>query len=436
MRPTTRALLLAFGGLPLALLPAFGGASLWPVWVAYLGAILLMLGTDIVLALPPRRIAAELETPQQIQIGEDAAATLALHAPDADVLRVDVRPTLSDRFEVVDPGTSTLSEGRGTAAIPLVSLRRGTGAVTRVWLRWYGPLGLIGRHKVVTFDREIPIVPNLAPVRSLALRYFTPRESAVGLKVERYVGDGSEFESMREYVQGLDPRGMSWRQTARHRKLICQEFRAERNHAVVVAVDAGRLMSEPVEGVPKVDHAVTAGLVLAYAALRTGDRVGFYAFDAKPQQWMEPSAGAASFPRLSHRASEVDYAEAETNYTLGLAQLGARLRRRTLVVLLTDFVDTITAELMIEHVAHLTRRHLVVFVALSDPSWRALADEAPKDTETLHEAVVASEFGQERQRVLQRLRSLGAICIDAPPAHVSTDLVNQYLDLKRREAFA
>lgn len=434
MRPTTRALLIAFAGLPLALLPAFGSAGLWTVWMAWLGGFFLVLAADIVLGLPPRRVATALETPERIQIGEDASATLAIEAEGAGDLRLEVHPTLSARFESVRPGSTRLTDGRGLADIPLVSLRRGTGVIERVWLRWRGPLGLVARHKVVRFDREVPVVPNLAPVRSLALRYFTPRESAVGLKVERYVGDGSEFEAMREYVQGLDPRGMSWRQTARHRKLICQEFRAERNHAVVIAVDAGRLMSEPVEGVPKVDHAVTAGLVLAYAALRTGDRVGFYAFDARPQQWMEPAAGVAAFPRLSHRASEVDYAEDETNYTLGLAELGARLRRRTLVVLLTDFVDTITAELMIEHVAHLTRRHLVIFVALSDPTWRAVADEEPRGAGALYESVVASEFGHERERVLRRLRGLGAVCIDTPPARVSTDLVNQYLDLKRREA--
>ena len=436
MRPTTRALLLALGGLPLALLPTFGAHGLWPLWMAYVCGVLLLLGADIVLALPPRRLAVALETPQQLQIGEEAHATLTLQAQGTRSFAVDVHPTLSARFERVRPNETTLVDGEGLATIPLVSLRRGTGTVERVWLRWRGPLGLAARHKVVTFDREIPIVPNLAPVRALALRYFTPRESAVGLKVERYVGDGSEFESMREYVQGLDPRGMSWRQTARHRKLICQEFRAERNHAVVIAVDAGRLMSDPVEGVPKVDHAVTAGLVLAYAALRTGDRVGFYAFDARPRQWMEPGAGVAAFPRLSHRASEVEYAEAETNYTLGLAQLGARLRRRTLVVLLTDFVDTITAELMTENVAHLTRKHQVIFVALSDPAWRDLAGREPTTSGALYEAVVAGEFGQERAGVLDKLRSLGAVCIDAPPSQVSTELVNQYLDLKRREAFA
>ena len=437
MRPTPRALLLAFAGLPLALLPAFLGAGLWPLWMAFAGGFLVALGTDIVLAVPRKRVVAELDPPPQLAIGVPGHARLTLRVERGEGLpAMEVWPTLSERFDPVKPSSVGLAAGEAQARIPLIARRRGTGRIDRVWLRWYAPLGLIRVHKIVTFDVEVPVVPNLAPVRSLALRYFTPRETTTGLKVERYVGDGSEFESMREYVRGLDPRGMSWKQSARHRRLICQEFRAERNHAVVVAVDAGRTMSDPVDGVPKVDHAVTAGLVLAYAALRTGDRVGLYAFDAKPLQWVEPGGGVGAFPLLSHRAAEIDYTTDETNFTLALAELSSRLRRRTLVVLLTDFVDTITAELMIENVTHLARKHLVVFVALSDPAWQTISDEAPTSETALYESVVASEFGVERRRVLERLRRLGVICIDAPPAEVSTALVNQYLDLKRREVLA
>jgi uncharacterized protein (DUF58 family) len=432
VRPTRRTLLLALALLPLALLPTLLGPELWTLWLAAVGGLLLALCADVALALPPAALRVGLETPRQVAIGAREQARLTLEAPGRS-LRVRVWPTLSEPFEPVGPTEVGVADGHGALEVPLVPSRRGTGHVLRAWLRWQGPLGLVALQRVVSLERAVPVVPNLAPVRRLALRWFTPRESAQGLKVERYVGDGTEFEAMREYVQGLDPRGMSWKQTARHRKLICQEFRAERNHALVVAVDAGHLMSEPVRGVPKVDHAVSAGLVLAYGALRTGDRVGLYAFDAKPRQWMAPAGGAAAFPRLSHRAAEIDYADSETNFTLCLAELGARLRRRTLVVLLTDFVDTITAELMLQNLARLARRHVLIFVALSDPAWQELSEQPPSSPTALYESVVAAEFGQERQRVLERLRRLGVTCVDARPEQVSAELLNRYLDLKRRE---
>lgn len=435
MRPTPRAILLFFAALPLAILPAFVGANLWVVWMAFVGGFMLALGLDVVLGVPKRRLQVDVEAPRQLIIGKPGHVDIHLARGGAGTGSAPVRlmASLSERFEVVKQLKLEVPRGGAVAKVPLLAGRRGVGRIERLWLRWTGPFGLMSRTRVDRLEIDIPVVTDLSPVRAFALAHFTPRESASGLKVERYIGDGTEFEALREYVRGLDPRGINWRQTARHRKLICQEFRAERNHAVVVAVDAGRLMSDPVERIPKVDHAVTAGLVLTYAALHTGDRVGLYSFDAQPRQWIAPLSGAGAFPRLVHHAAQIDYTQSETNFTLGLAELGARLSRRTLVVLLTDFTDTITAELMLDHVHHLARKHKVVFVAISDPTWKALSSNAPRSPSQLYQAVVAQEFGDERAAVLHRLQRMGVICIDAPPSAISTQLVNQYLQVKRRE---
>ena len=139
-----------------------------------------------------------------------------------------------------------------------------------------------------------------------------------GLKTERFVGDGSEFESLRSYVPGLDARSIDWKSTIRHRKLMCRQFRAERNHQVVVAIDTGHLMREPIDGVPRVDHAINRALLLSYICLKTGDRVGMYAFDAEPGLFLEPHGGMSTFARLRDRSSEIDYGTAETNFSLGM----------------------------------------------------------------------------------------------------------------------
>jgi uncharacterized protein (DUF58 family) len=256
-----------------------------------------------------------------------------------------------------------------------------------------------------------------------------------GLKVERFLGDGSEFESLREFVIGLDHRAMDWKASARHRKLLCQEFRAERNHQVVLAVDAGQLMSEPVGGVPKLDHAINASLLLGWFCLRTGDRVGMLGFDERVRNWAEPAGGMHTFRRLQAMSAEIDYCPVETNFTLTLADLSTRLKRRSLVVLFTDFLDTVTAELMIDNVTRLARKHLVLFVAVRDPSLEARALARPRTLGTLHEAVVAGDFGRERSIVLERLKRAGAHCIDTTPDQFSMALVNRYLDIKRRELF-
>jgi uncharacterized protein (DUF58 family) len=305
--------------------------------------------------------------------------------------------------------------------------------VDEVWCRWTGPLGLVRRQLRLAVGAGVAVVPDVRPVRAAAFRYFGSRELAAGVQVERFVGDGSEFESLREYVRGLDPRAIDWKASARHLSLMCQEYRAERNHQVVLALDTGRLMAEPLGSLPRLDHAVTSALLLAYVSLRLGDRVGLFAFDQAARLWAEPQGGLAAFPRLQGLTAGLEYSTAETNFTLGLAELSARLRRRSLVVAFTDFVDTVGAELMVENMARLARKHLVVFVALRDGSVEAAALARPDRLADVYRSVVASEILRDRERVVARLRRLGIPCVDAEPARVSTRLVSRYLDIKRRE---
>jgi uncharacterized protein (DUF58 family) len=193
-------------------------------------------------------------------------------------------------------------------------------------------------------------------------------------------------------------------------------------------------MAEPLGGVPRLDHAVSAALLLAHVSLRLGDRVGLYGFDRAARAWAEPQGGLGAFARLKALSAQLETSPDETNFTLGLTELSARLRRRSLVVVFTDFVDTVTAELMVENLSRLARRQLVLFVALRDPALEEAALARPRRASDVYRAVVASDFVRERERVVARLRRMGVLCVDAPPSAVSSRLVNRYLDVKRREA--
>jgi len=270
-------------------------------------------------------------------------------------------------------------------------------------------------------------------VRQAALRFMSAREFLAGTKVQAHRGEGSEFDSLREYLPGLDPRALDWKSSARHRKLLLREHRAERNHQVVLALDTGYLMSEPLGDIPRLDHAINASLLLGFVALKTGDRVSLFAFDERVRLFTEPRSGPDAFMRLQQRTADLAYSRAETNFTLGLVELDRRLKRRSLVVVLTDFVDTVTAELMIENLGRLARRHLVLFTTMRDLALSETADGAPRDLTGLNRAMVARDLLREREVVLLRLRRLGAHCIEAPPGGLSTRLINRYLDIKRRE---
>jgi uncharacterized protein (DUF58 family) len=440
MRPTLRCLLVFLAGIPLSLGAVTIHPRLWTVWIAYLGAALTLAGLDALLAMSRRKLSITATAPEQIFIGETGRAAITLIAGRRGA-SVEILAELDDAL-APQPASRTAmrAEGarqpaRGTIDVALVPRRRGDHALRAVHARWTGPLGLIEHRVAVPIDRKVGVVPNMGAVRAVALRMFSDHSFMAGLKIEKFLGDGSEFESLHEYVPGMDHRAIDWKSSARHRKLLCQEFRAERNHQVVLAVDGGQLMSEPVGGVPKLDHAINAAILLGWFCLRTGDRVGLLGFDERVRQWTEPAGGMHTFHRLQAMSAEIDYHRVETNYTRTLAELSTRLRRRSLVVLFTDFLDTVTAELMIDNVTRLARRHLVLFVAVRDPSLETRALARPRSLGVLHEAVVAGDFARERHVVLERLRRGGAHCVDASPAGFSMALVNRYLDIKRRELF-
>ena len=442
MWPTRRTVWLLAAGVPVALLPGVADGRLWPLWLVALLGVVVAAALDAILGLPRRRLRITADAPGELFIGDRDSAVLHVigrgwRRPVTLEAVIETDPILAP----VPPQTITLARAPGAThaatdhAIDVEPRRRGNARLIAVHARWTGPLGLVERRLVVKLGAAIKVVPNIGSVRAIALRMLGSPEVAAGLKVERYLGDGTEFESLREYLPGLDHRAIDWKQSARHRKLLTQEFRAERNHQVVIAIDGGQLMAEPLAGIPRLDHAINASLLLGWFCLRTGDRVGFASFDERLRSWAEPMAGAGAFPRLRHLTADVAYRAVDTNFTLAVAELSTRLRRRSLIVLFTEVLDTISAELMIENVTRLARRHLVMFVSLRDPGVEARMHAVPATLTTMTEAVVAGDFDRERSLVFERLRQVGVHCIDTTPDRFSMAVINRYLAVKRRELF-
>lgn len=429
IRPTRRALVVAGAGVPLALLPALLSPRLWPVWTVALLLFLLALGLDVVLA--PRSLRTSAEAPSLLHVGRTAALALEVALPGARTVELvlDLDPLL----EPLPARRLTLQDGRAAVQLPLRALRRGPTAAPVVWARWTGPLGLVFREERRQLELASVVTPDTTEVREVALRFAGSPLMQLGVKLERRRGEGSEFESLREFVTGMDIRALDWKSSARHRKLMAREHRAERNHQLIVAVDSGHAMTVPLESVTRLDHAVRAALVLAWVALRSGDRVGVFGFDARVRCWAEPLGGGRAFPRAQQALASLPYSGEETNYTLGMAELSARVRRRSLVVLFTDVTDSTSAELMLENLDRLRARHLVLFVTLRDPGLDALAGAVPAAVSDLHRAVIAGELRSDRELVLRRLRRMGIQVLDVRPQDASPQLVSRYLDVKRRE---
>ncbi len=433
--PTTRAAVLIAFAAPFALLVAAIAPDAWILAPALGLALLLLVLVDAALAgrLTDLRVIA----PGDCEVGDacDLAvlADIARGRPGAVAASLALDPRLSPggRCELALGYDAASASWQGTAH--LVPARRGEGALERVWLRWTGPLGLGARLHTRELGAAVRVWPNIAAVRSPALQTFL-RDAQTGLIARRIRGEGTQFEALSEFRPGMERRRIDWKSSARHVSLFAREYEVERNNQIVFAFDCGQAMCEPIAGMPRIDRAVSAALLTAYVALKSGDRVALFGFAARPEAMTPFVSDTRHFSRLQSEAARLDYHPQEPNFTLALATLASRLQRRSLIVVFSDFTDPTSAELMIESIGRLVRKHVVLFVTMADEELESIASDDPGDMQALAMAVTADSLLKQRALVTRRLQQLGVDVIEAPHDRIGTRLIDTYLSIKRKGA--
>jgi uncharacterized protein (DUF58 family) len=411
--PTQRAVALVLAAAPLALVLGVmrpGGWLLAILWVFAVFVLVLLDG-----ALAPRLRDDDLATafPGSVEVG--------------------------DRVELVPAGGPALRYAADVSApldptgAPLAysATRRGTAAVTRLWARVAGPFGLAWRQRSHALDGEVRVLPSLRPVREQGMRQFL-KSRQFGTRIRPDSGDGTEFQSLTDFQPGMERRAIDWKASARHFSLLAREFRTERDNSVVFAIDCGRTMSEPVDGQPRIDRAVSAALLAAFVALKSGDQVRLFGFAGRPNADSGSVSGTSGFATLHRTAAGIDYGTQESNYTLSLVTLDQRLQRRSLVILFTEFSDPTAAELMITASARMLKRHRVLFVLFHDIELDAILDARPEEADDVIRANVAHTLIRERRIVIERLRRLGIDVLEAAPDDLALALAERYIRDRER----
>lgn len=430
--PTRWAVIACVAGAPVALAVAAAMPGRWLLALAWPLAVVLLCMID---ALRSRGSAsARIDFPQHAYVGEirDCTVQVTIDSPSRPRtahVALQTPPVVSAE----DDGHARifLEAGRGAIFLPLQMLRRGLARFERVWVRWTGPLGLIWQQDSIPLDQGFPVLPDLRPVHDRGSKIFN-RYALEGLIAQLNRGEGSDFDALVEYRPGMDRRSIDWKQSGRHGKLLSKQYRSERNNQIVFAIDSGRQMSEPVAGLPRVDRCVSASLLTAWIALKLGDRVALNAFDSRPRLASGLVSGSGAFAELERVAAEIDYSGDETNYTFALTTLSARLTRRSMIILFTEFTDAISAEFLVRAVRKLVETHLLLIIVLRDEELEAIAEREPEEADDVTRAITASALLKERRVVITSLQHLGVHVIESEYDKVSERLVAGYLDLKRR----
>ncbi|MEO0463109.1 MAG: DUF58 domain-containing protein [Pseudomonadota bacterium] len=433
--PTERAAWLIAGFAPIAVVIAAATPGLWIVAPAAAVALIALILLDA--ALAGGITDWEPEAPADTEVGQPTKLTIKARFRHANVAHAEAAmefdPRLGQAGRAIFPLEPHPHDPFHIGAVTVEPERRGTAPIEHAWLRWTGPLGLGARQVDQPIAHDLRIWPDLSPVRSKELQTFL-RNAQTGLIARRIRGEGTQFEALTEYEAGMDRRRIDWKASARHVALYARENESERNNQIVFAFDCGQAMCEPVDGLPRIDRAVSAALTCSYVALKSGDKVGLFGFANRVQLFTPFVNDSRAFYRLQSSAAGLDYTATEPNFTLALATLTSKLKRRSLIVLFSDFTDSTAAELMIESIGRLVDKHLVLFVTIADSELEGFMEDEPGDIATMARSVTAQTLAHQRSVVLQRLRRLGVDVIEAPWEQIGYQLIDRYFMIKNSEA--
>jgi uncharacterized protein (DUF58 family) len=431
MAPTGRAALLAaLGTLPV---------GIWePSWTGILAVnapLALACACDYALAAPVRRLGLARSGDTSARLGETAEVTLMVTNPSKRPLRAHLRDAWPPSSWL--PG-SEVAASRHRLSVPagerrrvttrLRPTRRGDRQADRVTIRSYGPLGLFTRqagHKVPWTVRVLPPFTSRKhlPSKLARLRELDGRTSVLTR------GEGTEFDSLREYIPGDDTRSIDWRATARQSAVAVRTWRPERDRHILLVLDTGRTSAGRVGDIPRLDASMDAALLLAALASRAGDRVDLMAYDRRVRALVQGRSAGDVLPSLVNAMAPLEPELVETD-ARGLTATALRTAsRRALIVLLTSLDAAPIEEGLLPVLSRLTQRHTVLLASVSDPQIARMAN-ARGTTNAVYEAAAAAQAQSDRHRTAEQLRRHGVTVVDATPENLAPALADAYLALK------
>ncbi len=431
MIPSPVLVVLALGPVLLAILTLVDPTMLWTMLLTD-GVLVLLAGADALLARRPL-VRVTRSTRDVFSIGQPNPVKLELRSLAGRSLSVVINEDLFDDAASEELPLEVTLPPRGREAVQyhVTPRRRGAYTLGDHYVRYLSPLRLWIRQLRIPAADAIKVYPDVRAVRTYELLAVTNREQSLFRASPRKGGE-SEFERLREYRREDEYRSIDWKATARRKTLIAREYQMESNQSLMFAIDAGRLMTAQTAGLSLFDHALNATLMLSHVATRNGDHVGLFSFAEEVKSYAPLAAGQRATQRLIRAAYHLHPDLVETHYGVALEQLGARMRKRAMIVMFTQVVDEVAAKELLRLTRGLSRRHLPLLVLFRDPDVEALLEPQGRGAIAAYTRAAAAEVMEWRERLCFELKKQGAHILDVVPRDLTPSLINRYLEIKAR----
>ncbi|MEO8435591.1 MAG: DUF58 domain-containing protein [Pyrinomonadaceae bacterium] len=426
-------LLLAVGFIPLSL--SWGRP--WLRWFTLLYDIVLLIAAIIDACtshLPAGaritrqfsgRFAVGAETEVRVNVLNSTPQPLSLMVKDGYPAQMKLNGLREAQMRVEAQSSAALVYG-------LTPPKRGLFEFGSIAVRYLSRFGLVWRDQQVGPPQSVKVYPNMRRAREAELKALGARSLVSSHRKTSWRGEGREFESMRDYVRGDELRHISWTATARRGKLVTRQYQVERDQTILIAIDAGRLMTARIERETKLDSAVHATLALMSAAARGGDNSGLLVFGRRIRAFLPPRRGREHMDAALEALYSVEPEMIEPSYARAFEFIAANSKRRSLVVVLTDLVDEEGSRDLLTSLRLLRPRHLPLVVTIGDRDLKALVREPPENDRELFTQSVAEEIMYLREAALRLVESQGGLALDVTAAALAPALLEKYMQVKER----
>ena len=383
----------------------------------------------------PEGFSMAREFDRRFAIGDAVKVSVSVDNATRRTFHLRIKDEYPSEMRLEESREATFAvEAQGTAAFyyHVTPTRRGRYEFGRTAVRFLSRLGLVWCQTEMGEPQSVKVYPNMRRAREMELKALGARSF---LAIQRRAirrGEGREFESMRDYVRGDELRHISWTATARRGKLTTRQYQIERDQTVIIALDAGRLMTGRIANETKFDTAIHASLALMSACARAGDNCGLVVFGRRIVKYLPPKRGVEHIDAVLEALHDLEPELIEPSYARAFQFIASNSKKRSFVVILTDLVDKDSSKELINSLKLLRPRHLPLIVTIGDRDLNAAVSHTPKDLKDVFTQSAAEELIHQRESALKLVESLGGLALDVTTQTLAPRLLETYLRVKER----
>lgn len=427
-------ILLALGFLPLSL--SWNFPALRYAVLIYDVALVLLAFVDYFISRNlPEGLTIKREYEKRFAIGDETNVKLHIANASPNSYNLKIKDEFPPELKLSDVREAAFKIEAQTVAdftYGLTPPRRGKYQFGKTAVRFVSKIGLVWCQTDLGASETIKVYPSMRRAREMALKALGAISFQAVQRKAVLRGEGRDFESMRDYVRGDELRHISWTATARRSKLTTRQYQIERDQTILIALDAGRLMTGRIGDETKFDTAIHASLALMAAASRGGDNCGLMVFGRKVKKYLPPNKGIRCIDAVLEALHDLEPELIEPSYSRAFQFISANSKKRSFIVILTDLVDKESSKELISSLKLLRPRHLPLVVTIGDRDLNQTVSEKPLEIKDVFTQSAAEEIIHQRESALRLVETLGGLALDVTTNSLAPRLLETYLKVKER----